>query len=215
MSKGYSKNSWGSSQGKVHIPNPNLIGMGGTQSNQLRQGGFDLLKEYISLELPEDKLEGLEEHFNSWINDDSYLKEYDRFNLTREDKVIVRLYRYEAPISEMLVDPVTGGPMMGYKILPYAKVIKAHDKGKLSEGDIVCTSEDVAVIKTSPAWIEWKVKRANDDISDDVPEPDKLSGLLARWKENIIRRNPFKIDADDSFTFLVSDMEFKAIYKKA
>ena len=197
------KTSFGASQGKVILP-PNLIGAGNTNMATAK----NIIKDYKTLELPDNKLEGMNEHFSAWTKDDSIIDGYQGMNLIRDGKLVVRLYRYEAPISNLLLDEAGASGIMGIKILPYVKVLKAGSNSKLKPGDILTVSNEITKFRTNQAWLEWKV--LTDTDGTQIPEPEKLVGMLSAWRENSIRLNPLKPTEDDDFTFVVSEMEMLA-----
>lgn len=214
----YKKDSFGSSQGNIILP-PGLVGTGpsngkGFDRAARQKAAMDILKNYQTIELPEDKLDGMEEDFMKWGNDDSYLEDYSNFSILQEDKVLIRLYRYEAPLSSVLFNEEGEQGIMGVKILPYVKVIKAHpnNHSKIKPGDILCVTENIGKFITNQAWIEWKVLKEQEGTQ--IPEPPQMTGLLTEWRGNMVRKQACKLDPDDNYTFVLSDREFKAAYKK-
>lgn len=208
-------NSFGSSQGKVYLP-PDMFG--GTSKTQMKKDEkkmMEILDNYKSLELPSDKLEGLEEDFTKWINDNSYLGDYSNFQILTEDKVLVRLYRYEAPLSSTLVGADGEKGIMGLKILPYVKVIKAFpgNSQNIKPGDIMCVSELITKFTTNQAWIQWKVIK-EEDPSTQIPEPPQITGKLSEWREHVIRKHACRFEPDDNYTFVITNREFKLTYIK-
>lgn len=197
------KTSFGASQGKIIMPPGGLIG--GAPKKDLAS---DIINNYKSLELPEDKLEHLPEDFNRWITNDKIIDEYSGVNIKREGKILVRLYRYEAPLSSVLIGLDGGTGIVGYKILPYVKVLSVGPNSKYKVGDILVVSEEITKFRTSQTWLEWKVLK--DSNGTEIPEPDMLIGMLSNWREASIRQNPLEPCNDDAFTFLVSEMEMLA-----
>ncbi len=198
------KTSFGASQGKLIMPPGGLVGAGAAKKN----AAYDIINNYKSLELPDNKLEGMGEDFAKWVDNVDIIKEYSGHNIKRENKMLVRLYRYEAPISSMLVSESGDSNIMGYKILPYIKVLKTSSICRYNEGDILEVSEEITKFRTSQTWLEWKVLK--DSEGTEIPEPEKLVGMLTAWRENSVRTNPFRFSDDDAFTFIVSDMEVLA-----
>jgi hypothetical protein len=174
---------------------------------------MDIITNYKTLELPEEKLEGMQEDFNKWINNNSYLGDYNHLTILRPDQVLVRLYRFEAPLTTLLVGEDGENSIMGLKILPYVKVIKAPEGSHLNARDVLCTSETITHFKTNPAWTEWKILQTTEE-GTEIPEPPKIMGLLTAWRDSMVRKDPFEFCADDEYTFLLSDREFKIAYKK-
>lgn len=199
------KTSFGASQGKVILP-PNLIG-GGAAADKMRTAK-SIIDNYESIELPDNKLEGMSDHFSKWLKDDSIINEYQGMNIIRDGKLVVRLYRFEAPISSVLFGEDGSSGIMGIKILPYVKVLKAGATSKLKPGDVLTVSNEITKFRTNQAWLEWKV--LTDTDGTQIPEPPKLMGMLSAWRENSVRLNPLEPTEDDDFTFVVSEMEMLA-----
>lgn len=197
------KTSFGASQGKIIMPPGGLIG-----AQPKKNAAFDIINNYKSLELPDDKLGGLAEDFNKWLKDETIVDGYQGLNIMRDGKLAVRLYRFQAPISSLLLDENGESGIMGYKILPYVKVLRATPSSKFAVGDIVAVSNEITKFRTSQTWLEWRVLKDTDGT--DIPEPEKLVGMLTAWRENSIRKHPLKPCEDDDFTFIVSEMEMLA-----
>jgi len=206
---------FGSSPPMMTGMDPVSMGMGnyGIASNNKK---FDLFKNYQDFELPDNKLEGMKEDFERWVENTDMCEPYEHLELVRPDRIIVRLYAFERALSDTIKISVAGAVPIGMKIVPFVKVLKVHpSNSNVRVGDVLYAPPSVADLRTSMAWLEWDFRMKNERPEPNIPEPPKMAGLLGEWAADIVRLDPFNPIPEDNYTFCRSDMEFKVVYKRA
>lgn len=167
---------------------------------------------FNSINLPDSEKDSLKEDFEKWLKDESYFSKYDNVTLTRDGSILIRVYRYEKDSK------VLGSRYL--KILPVAKVIKVNSNSiingkanRFKPGDILSLPENIKDIRVTEAWIMWKLKMEREKPTPNIPEPEKLDGLLISWNPNKFTLDKLNITDDDNYTFIKSETDFNIKYE--
>lgn len=192
-----------------------------------------------TLKITDVNREMLRAEFQKWLEDESYFKDYDRFEIVRPGFVIIRLFRYtenimipvlgkkkeDGPQSVLSTDGL-GRPNTSTIMLPYAKVIKfgpAMPNVTVSwkAGDVGILSDLILKAQVNPKWLAWNKKtkeRSSANGSDGIPfeamhelEPKKEVNGLEGWEGSEVVLDKFNPQPFDEITYLrpASEMNFK------
>lgn len=181
-----------------------------------KESGLTLsLADYVGFEATNVEEQELTDHFLEWIKDDSYLQDYSSWEIVKPTKILVRVYRFEKQHEKGLVG-MDGEPLTQIKILPFAKVILVGSEvDRFSPGDIIALPDAISDIETNGAWLEWKKIMDKERPQLDLPEPEKVVGMILDWrKASKFSCNKFNPSPDDEYTFIKNETDFDVKYCK-
>lgn len=154
---------------------------------------------------------GLESKFKEFVADDSYLKDYDAYEIVGS-KILLRLFFYTQEKKSGLVG-LDGKPIeeqdFKIKLYPIGKIIKlgtnvTEGYNHLKAGDMVHVADELTNVSLNPAWIEWMEHR-DERPKIKTQQPAMFIGNITQWKQYILVADKFKEDNNpaDMFTFAV------------
>ena len=170
------------------------------------------LDDYVDFRLADYDEEEIQNAFLDWVKDESYFPKYEKWELTKENQVMFRVFYFEKENSAGLLSS-TGNVLTQLKILPFGKVIKSSSKS-FSAGDIIALPDNINDIQTTEEWVVWNKRMLVERPQPDIEEPEKYVGLITAWRANDkFVADKFNPDMDDEYTFIKNAFEFNVKYK--
>jgi hypothetical protein len=154
---------------------------------------------------------GLESKFKEFAADNSYLSNYDQYELIGS-RILLRLFFYKKGTNSGLLGP-DGKPIeeldFNIKLIPVGKVIKlgtgvTDGYNHLKPGDIVHIADDISSVSLNPAWVEWMEHR-DERPKIKTPQPQPFVGNISNWKQYMFVADKFagEYTTEDLFTFAI------------
>jgi hypothetical protein len=178
-------------------------------------GAISLARETDAHNLPlnEAEKEQMAKHFKEWCSSTKECKDYSHLQILGNDKMIVRLYRFECERDSGILDG-TGGKIKIIRVLPYVKVLQANTD---MVGDILLAPPGLTKMETTKEWLGWQqlILKGGEKQYGDLVEPERYSGLINDWRrDSMFTLNPMEPTEEDNFTFWRSVVNFPLIYKE-
>jgi len=136
------------------------------------------------------------------------------------DKILVRLYYYDADRSEKRNTPLYVGfdsektlqSERESQLFPIGKVMAVGNGvndpwDKLKPGDLVTVMDHIAASELNKEWVDFQaLTLEKPGLKDKMAPPEAFRGVVANWKGDVFVGNKFKekLEAEDAFTFLLN-----------
>jgi len=150
------------------------------------------------------------EHFENWLEDQSYFSNYEKYKILRNE-ILIRVYRYVPELAEgedYLLDE-HNIPYVAQKelMLPIAKVIAAGPKCEygLEPGDLVTLPDNLLVKMYNPSYLEWAERQDERPLKKGEHPPVYIYGL-EKWSHMIFIGDKIAgHNEEDLVTFLLPE----------
>ena len=180
----------------------------------------DLLEKYKSAEQLEKeknerdlkKEEKINALYQEWLKYD-HVSEYQNIYPSSDTEVIVRLFYYN------FKDVFETGVILNdeYKVTCIGKVVSVskNKSYSLNLGDIIRVPSTISVNVINQDWVKWKQDiLSQPSLAQEMPEPTMYVGVINKWSDNIVTKNPFgKISIDDQHTFCLRYSQIQLVEK--
>ena len=128
--------------------------------------------------------------FLNWVDDDSYIADYDDFSFP-DFHFLLRVYLYTPPVVEkkgniLGIDGKSASQQRRQVLVPYAKVIsKGHVESPfykdIEPGDIVALTDELVNIELNPKHQQYRELMKERPAPDISELPPKYIGYISRW----------------------------------
>lgn len=154
------------------------------------------------------------DHFESWLADDSYFKDYDPYRILRNE-VLLRIYKYTPELEEgddYILDE-HGVPYVSLKevLLPIAKVIKAGPKCEENwePNSLVALPDAISLRTYNPDYLQYVERQDERPIVKGEHPPVFIYGL-DKWTHMVfIKDKIVGFQDEDSLTFIIPEALIK------
>lgn len=150
------------------------------------------------------------DHFEQWLADESYFKDYNIYNLLRNE-VLIRVYKYTPALEEgeeYLLDE-HGVPYVALKeiLLPLAKVIQAGPKCEYEwkPGDLVALPDAIALRTYNHDYLQYVERQDERPIVKGEHPPVFVYGL-DKWTNMVfVKDKVLGFTDEDALTFIIPE----------